>query len=295
MPLIRDFCLPQGEFLLVFTLVSESNGFSVATVNVNGVRAAVKVRSEENAGLLGWLEQSPAEYICLQEVRATEAEARKALAPAFESGWTFVLAPAAQKGRSGVGILSRHEPDELRIGYGDPQFAESGRYIEADFGTLTLASLYLPSGEAETERQVEKDQFLASFGEYVKPLAHARRDVLICGDWNIAHTELDIKNWKGNLGSSGFLPHERAWLDGVFAEGSGWTDVQRSFHPGEAGPYSWWSYRGQAFDNDAGWRIDYHVANTALAAKAAKAATHRAARYDMRWSDHAPVVVEYTA
>jgi exodeoxyribonuclease-3 len=272
--------------------VSESNGsaakgFSVATVNVNGVRAAVKARSEANTGLLGWLRGAPADYICLQEVRATEAETRAALAPALADGWTLVQAPAAQKGRSGVAILSRHEPDAVRIGHGDPQFAESGRYIEADFGKLTLASLYLPSGEAETDRQVEKDQFLATFGEYVKPLARAKRDVLICGDWNIAHTELDIKNWKGNRKASGFLPHERAWIGEVFADGSGWTDVQRA--------YSWWSYRGQAFDNDAGWRIDYHVANKPLAARAVKAVTQRAERYELRWSDHAPIVVEYAA
>lgn len=275
--------------------MSESNGFSVATVNVNGVRAAARTRSEENTGLLGWLNEARADYVCLQEVRASEAEARAALAPALADGWTLALAPAAQKGRNGVAILSRREPDAVRIGHGDPQFAESGRYIEADFGTLTLASLYLPSGEAETERQVEKDQFLKTFGEYLKPLARKPRDVLVCGDWNIARAELDIKNWKGNLKASGFLPHERAWLGEVFADGSGWTDVQRVFHPGEPGPYSWWSFRGQAFDNDSGWRIDYHVANDALAKRAAKVATHRAARYDLRWSDHAPVVVEYAA
>ncbi|EFV12011.2 exodeoxyribonuclease III (xth) [Segniliparus rugosus ATCC BAA-974] len=295
MPLNRIFCFRRVDFLLLFPFVPESNGLSVATVNVNGVRAAVKARSEENTGLLGWLGESPAEYICLQEVRATEAEARAALAPVLADGWKLALAPAAQKGRSGVAILSRREPDAVRIGFGDPQFADSGRYIEADFGTFTLASLYLPSGEAETERQVEKDQFLKTFGEYLKPLARKRRDVLICGDWNIAHTELDIKNWKGNLKASGFLPHERAWLSEVFGEGSDWTDVQRSFHPGEAGPYSWWSFRGQAFDNDSGWRIDYHVANKQLAKRAARVVTQRAERYDLRWSDHAPVIVEYTA
>ncbi len=261
----------------------------ISTVNINGVRAAVK----KEHGLLPWLAGTEADIVCLQEVRADQAQTDKALAPALAEGWHLVFAESEQKGRNGVAILSRTAPDAYRIGFGDPEFADSGRYIEADFGDLTVASLYLPSGETDTPRQDEKERFLVTFAEYLGELAGRGRDAVVTGDWNIAHREADLKNWKGNKKSSGFLPNERAWLDEVFADDSPWVDVIRALHPDVEGPYSWWSYRGKAFDNDAGWRIDYQVATRELAATARDGWVDRAPSYDLRWSDHAPVTVTY--
>ncbi|GGC65574.1 exodeoxyribonuclease III [Hoyosella rhizosphaerae] len=263
----------------------------VSTVNVNGVRAAVK------KGLIEWLSDTRAAVVCLQETRADDKQLKTALAPALDEGWELNSAEPAAKGRNGVAILSRTAPENVRIGFGDNEFADSGRHIEADFAyngdTLTVSSLYLPSGEANTPKQEEKDRFLEIFGQYLADQAAADRLMVVCGDWNIAHTEADIKNWKGNLKSSGFLPHEREWLTSVFGDDAPWTDVVRSLHPGVDGPYSWWSYRGKAFDNDAGWRIDYQVATATLAERATSAAVERAQSYDTRWSDHAPVTVHY--
>ena len=212
------------------TIVAVS--LTVSTVNVNGIRAAVKQRSETNLGFLPWLEGSGADIVALQEVRADEAQTRKALEPALDAGWHLIGSPSSLKGRAGVAILSRHEPSEVRIGYGDPEFAESGRYIEAtypgavDGETVTVASLYLPTGSANTPKQDEKDRFLATFREFLADTAEELKsrdghEMIICGDWNIAHREEDLKNHKGNHKSSGFLPHEREWMTGVFGDGSG--------------------------------------------------------------------------
>jgi exodeoxyribonuclease-3 len=152
-----------------------------------------------------------------------------------------------------------------------------------------VASVYVQTGEAETDRQLEKERFMAALAARMATLTD--RDAVVCGDWNIAHTENDIKNWKGNVKKSGFLPSERQWLTDLLA--SGWVDVVRVLHPDGPGPYAWWSWRGRAFDNDAGWRIDYQLASHGLAARAASARVERAAAYALRWSDHAPVTVEY--
>lgn len=277
---------------------------TVSTVNVNGIRAAVKQRSETNLGFLPWLESSGADVVALQEVRADEDQTRKALAPALEAGWHLIGSASSMKGRAGVALLSRQEPSDVCVGYGDPEFAESGRYIEAvypgavDGETVTVASLYLPSGSANTPKQDEKDRFLTTFREFLAERAEHLRardghEMIICGDWNIAHHEEDLKNHKGNHKSSGFLPHEREWMTDVFADGSGWTDIVRHRRPDEVGPYSWWSQRGKAFDNDAGWRIDYQVVSDGLVDRAVKDWVDRAEAYDMRWSDHAPVTVVY--
>lgn len=264
---------------------------TVSTVNVNGVRAAAR------KGMLPWLEVIDADVVCLQETRANDGELTKALAPALDAGWHLASAEPSAKGRNGVAILSRAAPDAVRVGIGAAEFEESGRYIEADFGDVTAASLYLPSGEVGTERQDEKERFMAAFAKYLAKVAKAAkaadRDVVVGGDWNIAHTENDLKAWKTNRKNSGFLPEERAWVSALLAEKSPWTDVVRHLHPDVEGPYSWWSYRGKAFDNDAGWRIDYQLATQALADRAKDAVTERAEAYDQRWSDHAPVTVRY--
>jgi exodeoxyribonuclease-3 len=257
-------------------------------VNVNGLRAAAK------KGFLEWLAETDADVVCLQEVRAEPEQLPGAAREPH--GWHAVYAPAATKGRAGVALLSRRAPERVRTGFGSGEFDASGRYAEIDLPGVTVASLYLPSGEVGTERQAEKVRFMDEFLVYLEQLrkraAAGGREVLVCGDWNIAHQEADLKNWKSNRKSSGFLPEERAWLSRVFEE-TGYTDVVRALHPEQEGPYSWWSYRGRAFDNDAGWRIDYHVATPGLAGRAVKAWVERAATHGERWSDHAPVTVAY--
>ncbi|GAA2496430.1 exodeoxyribonuclease III [Streptomyces gobitricini] len=260
----------------------------VTSVNVNGLRAAAK------KGFVEWLATTEADVVCLQEVRAEESQLPEAVrAP---EGWHTVHAPAAAKGRAGVAVYTRREPDAVRIGFGSSEFDGTGRYVEADLPGVTVASLYLPSGEVGTERQDEKTRFMGEFLPYLKELkeraAADGREVVVCGDWNIAHQEADLKNWKANRKNSGFLPEEREWLTRVFDEAA-YVDVVRALHPGQEGPYSWWSYRGRAFDNDAGWRIDLQVATPGLAARAVKAWVERAATHGERWSDHAPVTAVY--
>ncbi|MEV4427644.1 exodeoxyribonuclease III [Streptomyces sp. R-07] len=263
---------------------------TVTTANVNGLRAAAK------KGFVEWLAGTSADAVCLQEVRAEEtqlpAEVRS------PEGWFTVHAPAAAKGRAGVSLYTRREPDAVRIGFGSAEFDSSGRYVEAELPGVTVASLYLPSGEVGTERQDEKYRFMAEFLPYLKELrqkaAADGREVVVCGDWNIAHREADLKNWKANKKNAGFLPEEREWLSQVLDAGDGgYVDVVRELHPEQEGPYSWWSYRGRAFDNDSGWRIDYQIATPGLAAKAVKAYVERAATHEERWSDHAPVTAVY--
>ncbi|NKR48561.1 exodeoxyribonuclease III [Rhodococcus hoagii] len=262
----------------------------ITTVNVNGVRAAAR------KGLIDWLAGSQADVVCMQETRASDKQLHETLAPALDQGWHVASAEPSAKGRNGVAVLSRRTADAVRIGFGDDEFADAGRYIEADFDALTVGSLYLPTGEAETPKQEQKERFMASFAAHLSASAEAAvaagRDVLVCGDWNIAHTERDIKNWKGNVKKSGFLPGERDWVGALLAGGA-WVDVVRELHPDVDGPYSWWSYRGKAFDTDAGWRIDYHLTTPGLAARAKEARVERAATYAERWSDHAPVTVQF--
>lgn len=261
---------------------------TVTTVNVNGLRAAAK------KGFLPWLEATTADVVCLQEVRAEAAQLpAEVRAP---EGWHVLHAPAAAKGRAGVSLYSRREPSARRIGFGSQEFDGSGRYAEIDLPGVTIASLYLPSGEVGTERQEEKERFMAAFFAHMVRLrekaAADGREVLICGDWNIAHTERDLRNWRANQKNAGFLPEERAWLSRVYDE-AGYTDVVRHLTPEGEGPYTWWSYRGRAFDHDSGWRIDLHVATRGLAARAAWTRVERAATHPERWSDHAPVTVTY--
>ncbi|PXX66447.1 exodeoxyribonuclease-3 [Nocardia tenerifensis] len=254
----------------------------ISTVNVNGVRAAA------GKGMLAWLAATEADIVCVQETRATDEQTRAALAPALADGWCLAHAEPESKGRAGVAILSRREPDAVRIGFGSSEFGASGRYIEADFDAVTVASVYVHSGDAGTPRQDEKYRYMAELGAY---LTARTGDFVVSGDWNIAHTERDLKNWKGNLKSAGFLPEERAWIDGLLAVG--YVDVVRRLHPAVDGPYSWWSYRGRAFDNDTGWRIDAVFATQGIASRAITARVERAATYAERWSDHAPVTVQF--
>lgn len=335
------------------------SSFTVATVNVNGIRAAAKQRSEENRGFLLWLEESGADVVLMQEVRADEKQTQQALEPALEAGWHLAQAPAAAKGRAGVGILSRTELKDVTVGFGHAdlgeeipearEFDESGRYVEATVasdiegvGDVTVASLYLPSGSANTAKQDEKYRFLDAFAPFMHARAAQDTPTIIGGDWNICHRRADLKNWKTNRTKSGYLPDERAFLDHVLgvwpdeatqvgdAEDSGrngnpagdagdfygavdyaaaeralqrlrdgvatqpqWFDVMRRLDPESMDVFSWWTYRGQAFDTNAGWRIDLQVATEQLMQRAQKAWVDKAAAYDLRWSDHSPVFVEY--
>ena len=258
----------------------------VASVNVNGIRAAAP------KGLAAWLARTRADVVCLQETRARPEEVPAGLL----DGWHVAHAPCEDaRGRNGVAVLTRAAPDAVRVGGIGTAFDGSGRWVEVDLPGVTVASLYLPNGTVGTPKQEEKDRFLALFAPYLaerrEKAAAEDREVLVCGDWNIAPTELDIRNWRGNVRNSGFLPHEREWMAALFA--TGWVDVVRAHHGDVDGPYSWWSYRGRAFDNDTGWRIDLHVATPGLAARAAEAVVERAASHGERWSDHAPVTVTY--
>jgi exodeoxyribonuclease-3 len=261
---------------------------AVSTVNVNGLRAAGR------KGWTQWLAAARCDVVCLQETRAQPDDLPAGLRE--PAGWFAAHAPGAAKGRAGVAVLSRAEPEAVRVGFGEPEFDGAGRYLEVDLPGLTVASLYLPKGEAGSPKQADKERFMAAFLPYLverrDKAAVENREVLICGDWNIAHREADLKAWKANRSSSGFLPQERAWLDRLFGE-AGYVDVVRALHPDRSGPYTWWSYRGRAFDNDAGWRIDYLAATPGIAGSATSAVVQRAPSYDQRWSDHAPVTVYF--
>jgi exodeoxyribonuclease-3 len=258
----------------------------VATHNVNGIRAAVR------RGYPVWSATRAADVICLQEVRSPTD-----LIP-LEAGDGYHLAyhEGDRAGRNGVAVLTRVPPSRVRVGFGSTEFDPQGRYLEVDLPGVTVGSLYLPKGDVYGEKYATKMRFMGQFAEYLlrarRRARRSGRELLVCGDFNIAHTELDIKSWKANLRSEGFLPEERAWF-GEMVCSAGFVDVIRLLHPGQDGPYSWWSWRGKAFDNDVGWRIDHHLATKGLAARAVAGGVDRAASYAARISDHAPVVVDY--
>ena len=259
----------------------------VATVNVNGIRAAYK------RGMAEWLAERDVDILCLQEVRAPDDILRGLLG----DSWHILHAEAAAKGRAGVAIASRMAPTATRTHIGDDYFETSGRWVEADFElagvTLTVVSAYVHSGEVDSPKQEDKYRFLDVMSERLADLRLTRDHTLLVGDLNVGHTQLDIRNWKGNLKKAGFLPQERAYFDRFFDDEFGFVDVHRRLAGEVDGPYTWWSWRGQAFDNDTGWRIDYHLATEGLAAAAADAVVDRAPSWDTRFSDHAPLVVDY--
>ena len=251
----------------------------IVTLNLNGIRSAA------SKGFYEWLAQQEADIVCLQELKAQAADmAGPMLAPPGFHGYFHY---AQKKGYSGVGLYSRREPDTVIEGLGIAGFDSEGRYLEAQFGNLSVVSLYLPSGSSGEERQAVKFDFMAAFMPHLLALKQSGREAVICGDWNIAHTERDLKNWRGNRKNSGFLPEERAWLTALFDE-IGFVDVFRRVHP-ELEAYTWWSNRGQAWAKDVGWRIDYQIATPGIAARAQVAAIYKAQRF----SDHAPLTVDY--
>ncbi len=253
----------------------------VISLNLNGIRSAF------NKGLPAWLQQQEADIVCLQELKAQAGDMTPDMLNPH--GYFGYFHYAEKKGYSGVGIWSRKQADEVIIGMGRPEFDAEGRYIEAKYGNLSVVSLYLPSGSSGEERQAVKFKFMEAFMPHLLALKQSGRDVLLCGDWNIAHTEKDLRNWKGNKKNSGFLPEERTWLTQLFNE-VGFVDVFRKLHP-ELEAYTWWSNRGQAWAKDVGWRIDYQIATPGLAAKATQTGIYK----EQRFSDHAPLLVDYEA
>jgi len=253
----------------------------IVSVNVNGIRSAAK------KGFFDWMNRSDADVVCLQEVRAN-AEQLEAL-DGHHEGWHFALHEAEKPGYSGVAIYSRKKPKAIATGLKFPEFDSEGRYLEFQFDGLKVISLYLPSGSSGEVRQAAKYRFLDEFALHMDKLAKGKDDVVICGDWNIAHTPIDICNDKGNKRTSGFLPAERAWMTDVLTA-RGWTDAFRALYPDEEPQgYTWWSNRGKAYEKNVGWRIDYQIVTPGLAKSLEKSWVYK----DEKFSDHAPLIVDY--
>jgi len=251
----------------------------IITANVNGIRAAAR------KGFFDWLPKQNADVVCIQETKAQEHQLEDDI---FRpKGYHCYYHDAEKKGYSGVALYCKAEPDEVIVGMGNEKFDAEGRYIEARFGNLSVISLYMPSGSSKEERQIAKYRCMDFFENKMQDMKDSGRDVLICGDWNIAHKNEDIRNWKGNLKNSGFLPEERAWLDKLFDE-MGFIDAFREL-PQEEHQYTWWSNRGQARANNVGWRIDYHILTPGMKGKVKATEIYR----DESFSDHAPLIIDY--
>jgi exodeoxyribonuclease-3 len=262
--------------------------FKLTSLNLNGIRSAT------SKGLEAWLESYQPDCICVQEVKAQAADVQgKFEALAGLKGYFHF---AEKKGYSGVGIYSKHEPTDVIVGYGSTEFDAEGRYLELRFDRpgrknlpkLSIISAYFPSGSSGPERQEAKFRFLAEFYPHLLALKQ-KRDYVLCGDINIAHQEIDLKNYKGNKKNSGFLPEERAWMTRLLSE-AGKVDVYRQLQPSTTdAAYTWWSNRGQAYANNVGWRLDYQIATPSMAALALKAEIYK----EQRFSDHAPLIINY--
>lgn len=251
----------------------------VMSVNVNGIRAAAR------KGFFDWLPEQNADIICVQETRAPlellESE------PFQLAGYHSAFHIAEKKGYSGVGIYSRKPPIQQSVGLGWPCVDQEGRFIQFEFDDLNVASLYLPSGSSGEAKQANKEEFMQRFMPILEQWAQQKKPFILCGDFNIVHKEIDIKNFRQNQKSSGCLPHERAWLDELF-ERVGLVDAFRVVEPG-AGQYTWWSNRGRAWDNNVGWRIDYQVVSSELKPVVRAALVYK----EQRFSDHAPLIIDY--
>ncbi len=251
----------------------------IITLNLNGIRSAAK------KGFFTWLSEQNADIVCVQEVKAQEADLVDQL---FKpEGYHSYFHFAEKKGYSGVGLYTRREPLRVRTGLGWPEADQEGRYVEANFDHLTVISLYMPSGSSGEIRQAVKFDFLKRFKEHLIELREQGNELIICGDWNIAHRQIDLKNWRGNQKNSGFLPEERAWMDELFGTLS-FIDAFRVVNQAEE-QYTWWSNRGQAWAKNVGWRIDYQVITPGLKDKIKSVSIFK----EQRFSDHAPLVIDY--
>lgn len=251
----------------------------IVTLNINGIRAGAR------KGFYQWLTKQSPDIICLQEVKAQEYQLTETCYR--PEGYHAYYVDALKKGYSGVAIYSKRKPDHIITRLGHPIFDDEARYIQADFGNLSVVSLYLPSGSSGEERQAVKFKLMDDYFALLKQQGESGREFIICGDWNIAHKPIDLKNWKGNQKNSGFLPEERAWLDRVFGE-LGFVDAFRVVNQ-EVDQYTWWSARGRAWDNNVGWRIDYQIVTPGLKDAIQSASIYTAERF----SDHAPLILNY--
>jgi exodeoxyribonuclease III len=251
----------------------------IISANLNGIRSAAR------KGFFDWFGGQNADIVCIQEIKAQQAD----MTPEFLApyGYRGYFQYAMKKGYSGVGLYTRSVPDEYTIGFGNDEFDAEGRYVEVRYGTLVIISVYFPSGSSDDSRQQAKYRFLAAFMPHLLALKQ-QFEVIVCGDINIAHKEIDLKNWRGNTKNSGFLPAERAWLTQLFDE-VGYVDVFRALDT-RAEQYTWWSNRGQAYAKNVGWRIDYQIATPTISASAQKTAIFK----DLKFSDHAPLTIDYT-
>ncbi len=250
----------------------------IITLNANGIRAAAK------KGFFDWLNQQNADVVCLQETKSQE----KILDDSFRPiGFHCYYFDAIKPGYSGVAIYCRNKPENIIKGLGWPYADQEGRYIQADFPNLSVASLYMPSGTSGEERQKIKFDFMSRYLPKLKEIIQSKRPFIICGDWNIAHKNIDLKNWRANQNRTGFLPEERAWIDSLFNE-IGFVDAFRCINQ-EPDQYTWWSSRGRAWDKNVGWRIDYQMITPNLKPSVKAAAIYKAQRF----SDHAPLIIEY--
>lgn len=252
----------------------------VITLNANGIRSAA------SKGAFAWLRDQKADVVCLQETKAQEPQLQghDVDLPGFHRYFHDAVRP----GYSGVALYCRQKPDEVISGFGVEEFDREGRYLEARFGKLAVVSLYLPSGSSGPERQASKFRFLEAFLPHLRKLRRRKSEYILCGDWNIAHKEIDLKNWKSNQKNSGFLPEERAWLDQLF-DAEGYVDAFREVNT-EPDQYTWWSNRGQAWAKNVGWRIDYQIVSKGLAGAARGAEIYKSQRF----SDHAPLTMDYS-
>lgn len=250
----------------------------VISANLNGIRSAAK------KGFFTWFGEQGADIVCVQELKAALDD----MTPEFLAphGFRGYFQHALKKGYSGAGLYARHEPDEFIVGFGSEEFDAEGRYVEVRYGKLSIVSVYVPSGSSSEERQQAKFRFMDVFLPHLAELAR-EREVILCGDVNIVHKEIDIKNWKSNQKNSGCLPEERAWLTHLFDE-VGYVDVFRTLDP-RPEQYTWWSNRGQAYAKNVGWRIDYQIATPGIAAQARSTSIFR----DIKFSDHAPLTIDY--
>ncbi|UEX77574.1 exodeoxyribonuclease III [Sediminicurvatus halobius] len=252
---------------------------TITSANLNGIRAAAR------KGFFDWLPEESPDILCVQETKAQRAQLTDDFY--FPPGYRAWFADAERKGYSGVALYANREPDEVVTGIGMPEIDREGRWLEARFGDLAVVSFYMPSGSSGEHRQDVKDAFMEPFLARLQALRESGRELIICGDWNIAHTARDLRNWRSNQKNSGFLPHERAWMDRLFGE-AGFVDAFRVVNDQDH-QYTWWSYRGRAWDNNTGWRIDYHVITPGLRDRVLDARIHTGQRF----SDHAPLTLDY--
>jgi len=251
----------------------------IITANLNGIRSA------ERKGFFPWLSRQKADVVCIQE---TKAQVDQLSAAVFSpKAYHCYYHDAEKKGYSGTALYAKTKPTKVIVGLGVPEIDREGRYLEARFGKLSVISLYMPSGTSGEERQKYKYWMMDLFYPHLMKLKKQKRDVIVCGDWNIAHTEADIRNWRGNKKNSGFLPEERAWLSTLFDKG-GYVDAFRQL-PQKEHEYTWWSNRGNARANNVGWRIDYQIITPGLSDKVKKSRIYR----DKPFSDHAPLIIDY--